>query len=198
MISVYQEKFHFRILNKKYFKTLNTHCINCYSLETIFLMTGNYFCRWKRSPWYNEKLREVYFNTYVLLTQWTWNRIHQKWKFDIVFFSISYNRGIKLSIFIVKFIRSILIKNHTINILCGKISVHGTRQEVDNLLKFLKIFNFQDRMFFTLDTNLQKTKISKLWWFPKYQMPLNEDLQSFIHYTGFTLNSIISSWYVKF
>ena len=36
MISVYQEKFHFRILNKKYFKTLKTHCINCYSLETIF------------------------------------------------------------------------------------------------------------------------------------------------------------------
>ena len=56
-ISVYQEKFHFRILNEKYFKTLETHCINRYSLETIFFktgkkfsMTGNYFCRWKRSP----------------------------------------------------------------------------------------------------------------------------------------------------
>ena len=43
MISVYQEKFHFRISNKKYFKTLKTHCINCYSLETIFLMTENIF-----------------------------------------------------------------------------------------------------------------------------------------------------------
>ena len=36
MISVYQEKFNFRILNRKYFKTLKTYCINCYSLETIF------------------------------------------------------------------------------------------------------------------------------------------------------------------
>ena len=51
VISVYQEKLHFRILDKKYFKTLKTHCINCYSLETIFLMTGNYFRRWKRPPW---------------------------------------------------------------------------------------------------------------------------------------------------
>ena len=51
VISVCQEKFHFRILNKKYFKTLKTHYINCYSLETIFLMTGNYFRRCKRSPW---------------------------------------------------------------------------------------------------------------------------------------------------
>ena len=43
VISVYQEKFNFRISN--------THYINCYSLETISLMTGNYFRRWKRSPW---------------------------------------------------------------------------------------------------------------------------------------------------
>ena len=43
MISVYQEKFHFRILSKKYLKTLKTRCINCYSLETIFLMTGKIF-----------------------------------------------------------------------------------------------------------------------------------------------------------
>ena len=43
VISVYQEKFHFRILNKKYFKTLKSQCINCYSLETIFLMTGKKF-----------------------------------------------------------------------------------------------------------------------------------------------------------
>ena len=42
VISVYQEKFNFRILNKKYFKTLKPHCINCYSLETIFLMTMNH------------------------------------------------------------------------------------------------------------------------------------------------------------
>ena len=48
----------FRIFNTKYFKTLKTHCINCYSLETILLMTGkkfsmtgNYFRRWKWSPW---------------------------------------------------------------------------------------------------------------------------------------------------
>ena len=40
VILVYQEKLHFRILDKKYFKTLKTYCINCYSLETIFLMTG--------------------------------------------------------------------------------------------------------------------------------------------------------------
>ena len=51
VISVYQEKLHFRIFDKKYFKTLKTYCINCYSLETIFLMTGNYFRRWKRPPW---------------------------------------------------------------------------------------------------------------------------------------------------
>ena len=38
-----QEKFNFRILSKKYFKTLKTHCISCYSLETIFLMTGKKF-----------------------------------------------------------------------------------------------------------------------------------------------------------
>ena len=43
VISVYQEKLHFRILDKKYFKTLKTLCTNCYSLETIFLMTGKKF-----------------------------------------------------------------------------------------------------------------------------------------------------------
>ena len=43
MISVYQEKFHFRILNKKYFETLKTYCINYYSLATNFLMTGKTF-----------------------------------------------------------------------------------------------------------------------------------------------------------
>ena len=58
VISVYQEKFHFRILNNKCFKTLKDHCINCYLLENIFLttgkkfpMSGNYFRWWKRSPW---------------------------------------------------------------------------------------------------------------------------------------------------
>ena len=39
VISVCQEKFHFRILIKKYFKTLKTHCMNDRE------MTGNYFCR---------------------------------------------------------------------------------------------------------------------------------------------------------
>ena len=63
VISVYQEKFHFRILNKKYFKTLKIHCINFYSLETIFLMAGKKITitgKWpgiifvdkKRSPWF--------------------------------------------------------------------------------------------------------------------------------------------------
>ena len=48
VISVYQEKLHFRKLDKKYFKTLKTHCINCYSLETIFLMTRKKFSMtWK-------------------------------------------------------------------------------------------------------------------------------------------------------
>ena len=37
------EEISFLNINLKYFKTLKTHCINCYSLETIFLMTGNYF-----------------------------------------------------------------------------------------------------------------------------------------------------------
>ena len=46
VILVYQEKFHFKILNKKYFKTLKTHCINCYLLESIFLMTGKKNFRW--------------------------------------------------------------------------------------------------------------------------------------------------------
>ena len=45
MITVYQEKFDFRILSKKYFKTLKIHCLICYSLETIFLMTMKYFRR---------------------------------------------------------------------------------------------------------------------------------------------------------
>ena len=52
MISVYQEKFHFRIWSKKYFKTLKTHCINCYSLENIFLITGKKFSmtgKWPRN-----------------------------------------------------------------------------------------------------------------------------------------------------
>ena len=46
----------FQNIDKKFFETLNTHCINCYSLETNFLikkkkfsMTGNYFRRRKRS-----------------------------------------------------------------------------------------------------------------------------------------------------
>ena len=36
VISVYQEKFHFRILNKKYFKTLKTHCYFYNDREKIF------------------------------------------------------------------------------------------------------------------------------------------------------------------
>ena len=47
VISVYQEKLHCRILDKKYFKTLKTHCINCYSLETVFFNDRELFSSMK-------------------------------------------------------------------------------------------------------------------------------------------------------
>ena len=58
--------FWIKLLKKKKKKNQKTHCINCYSLENIFLMTGkkfsitgNYFRRWKRSPWEIHKAIEI-------------------------------------------------------------------------------------------------------------------------------------------
>ena len=77
-----------------------------YDPETI-----QQYSQWKR-PDEPQPKKARHNRSHVKLTL-----IILKSKFDTMFFLIFYNREIKLSIFIVKFIRSISKKNHTINIL---------------------------------------------------------------------------------